>query len=149
MACIALLCAAGIARADDKVTYDDHVAAILRQRCGSCHNPTAKKADLDVTNFVGPTVFPDVAKRRVAGTIYLVLAAGCVAQWSQSSNDGVLAVGALLTLIGAYHFVAGWRLKVNETDALVIASHVEIDLHEAAELLRKGCPPELVVPILA
>jgi hypothetical protein len=34
-------------------------------------------------------------------------------------------------------------------DALVIASHVEIDLHEAAELLRKGCPPELVVPILA
>ena len=30
--------------------------------------------DLDVTNFVGPTVFPDVAKRRVAGTIYLVLA---------------------------------------------------------------------------
>jgi hypothetical protein len=79
-------------------------------------------ADLDVTNFVGPTVFPDVYKRRVAGTIYLVLAAGCIAQWTQSSNEGVLAVGILLALIGGYHFVAGWRLKVNETDALVIAS---------------------------
>jgi hypothetical protein len=34
-------------------------------------------------------------------------------------------------------------------DALVIASHVEIDLHEAASLLQRGCPPELVLPILA
>jgi hypothetical protein len=82
----------------------------------------ALPADLDVTNFVGPTVFPDVAKRRVAGTIYLVLAVTCLAQWSQSSNEGVLAVGVLLALIGAYHFLAGWKLKVDETEALVIAT---------------------------
>jgi hypothetical protein len=37
--------------ADDKVTYDDHLAAIFRQRCSSCHSPTTKKADLDVTNY--------------------------------------------------------------------------------------------------
>jgi hypothetical protein len=79
-------------------------------------------ADLDVTGFVGPTVFPDVAKRRVAGTIYLVLAVTCFAQWTQSDNRGVLAVAVLLTVIGAYHFVAGWHLKVDETQALVIAS---------------------------
>lgn len=78
--------------------------------------------DLDVTNFVGPTVFPDVAKRRVAGTIYLVLAVTCLAQWSQSSNEGVLAVGILLAAIGVYHFLAGWKLLVDETEALVIAT---------------------------
>jgi hypothetical protein len=40
-------------RADDKakVTYDDQLAPILRQRCSSCHNPTAKKADFDVTSY--------------------------------------------------------------------------------------------------
>ncbi|MBM3675791.1 MAG: hypothetical protein FJW88_12775 [Actinobacteria bacterium] len=79
-------------------------------------------ADLDVTNLVGPTVFPDVAKRRIAGTIYLVIAAGCLAQWVQTANGGLLAAGVLLALIGGYHFLAGWRLAVNETEALAIAS---------------------------
>ena len=35
--------------------------------------------DLDVSQFVGPTVFPDVGRRRIAGTIYLILAATCLA----------------------------------------------------------------------
>lgn len=43
---------ATFAAADDKITYDDHVAPIFRQRCGSCHNPTDRKADLDVTNYL-------------------------------------------------------------------------------------------------
>lgn len=34
-------------------------------------------------------------------------------------------------------------------DALVIASHVEIYLREAVDLLERGCPPALVVRILA
>ena len=33
-------------------------------------------------------------------------------------------------------------------ESLVIASHVEIDLRAAVDLLRRGCPAELVVPIL-
>jgi hypothetical protein len=82
----------------------------------------ALPAELDVTGFVGPTVFPDVAKRRVAGTIYLVLAVTCLAQWSQSRNHGLLAVAVLLGAIGGYHFLAGWKLKVDETEALVIAT---------------------------
>jgi mono/diheme cytochrome c family protein/predicted nucleic acid-binding Zn-ribbon protein len=49
---IAAACAASIAQGEDKVTYDDHVAAIFRARCSTCHNPTAKKADLDVTNYL-------------------------------------------------------------------------------------------------
>ena len=48
----AAMCWASVVRAEDKVTYDDHIAPIFRQRCGSCHNPTAKKADLDVTNYL-------------------------------------------------------------------------------------------------
>jgi predicted nucleic acid-binding Zn-ribbon protein len=46
------LCVVTTAHAQDKVTYDDHLAPIFRQRCSSCHNPTAKKADLDVTNYL-------------------------------------------------------------------------------------------------
>jgi hypothetical protein len=34
-------------------------------------------------------------------------------------------------------------------DALVIASHVEVDLRDALGLLERGCPPSLVIPILA
>src|SRR3954452_14609610 len=44
--------ATNVARAEDtKVTYDDQLAPIFRQRCSSCHNPTAKKGDLDLTNY--------------------------------------------------------------------------------------------------
>ncbi|HJQ80190.1 MAG TPA: c-type cytochrome domain-containing protein [Lacipirellulaceae bacterium] len=52
LACASGLCAGATAQAQDKVTYDDHLAPIFRQRCSSCHNPTAKKADLDVTNYL-------------------------------------------------------------------------------------------------
>jgi hypothetical protein len=57
-----LACAAGFilfvqvlaaSAAEQKVTYDDHLAPILRQRCSSCHNSNTKKADLDVTNYSG------------------------------------------------------------------------------------------------
>src|SRR5687768_2107948 len=41
-----------VAAAEDKITYDDHIAPILRQRCSSCHGPTTKKADLDVTTYL-------------------------------------------------------------------------------------------------
>ena len=78
--------------------------------------------DLDVTNFVGPTVFPDNSKRRITGTIDLVLAAGCLAQFAQSRNTGLLAVGLILAAIGGYHFLAGWKTSINETEALAIAS---------------------------
>jgi hypothetical protein len=34
-------------------------------------------------------------------------------------------------------------------DALVIASHVEVDIVDAVDLVQRGCPPDLVVPTLA
>jgi hypothetical protein len=32
--------------------------------------------------------------------------------------------------------------------ALVLATHLEVDLHLAPELLRRGCPPETALRIL-
>ncbi len=33
-------------------------------------------------------------------------------------------------------------------DAVVLASRFDVDLHEAIELVRRGCPPDLAVRIL-
>ena len=49
---VALVSLASSLSAEEKITYDDHLAPIFKQHCGSCHNPTARKADLDVTNYL-------------------------------------------------------------------------------------------------
>ncbi len=33
-------------------------------------------------------------------------------------------------------------------DAVALAARLEVDLHEAIELVRRGCPPELAFRIL-
>ena len=33
-------------------------------------------------------------------------------------------------------------------DAVVLAARTDVDLHEAIELVQRGCPPELTVRIL-
>ncbi len=33
-------------------------------------------------------------------------------------------------------------------DAVVLAGRMDVDLHEAIELVQRGCPPELAVRIL-
>jgi hypothetical protein len=50
-AVIAALVAAVPARAAEKVTYVDNVLPVLRQRCGSCHNPDKKTGGLDITSY--------------------------------------------------------------------------------------------------
>ncbi len=35
----------------EKVTYQDHIAAIFRSRCGSCHNPDKQKGGLNLDNY--------------------------------------------------------------------------------------------------
>ena len=34
-----------------KITYDEHVLPILKQKCFSCHNPDKASGDLDMTNY--------------------------------------------------------------------------------------------------
>ena len=78
--------------------------------------------DLDVTAYVGAYVFPDMRRRRIAGTIYAGL--GALALWAglASGNGGLLFGAILLLAIAGYHFLAGWPLNVDQTDALAVAS---------------------------
>ena len=96
--------------------------------------------DLDVTAYVGPYQFPDIRRRRIAGTIYAVI--GGLALWGAlaTSNDGVLVGAILLLLIAIYHFVAGWPLKVDQTEALTVASRtVGYPVgHASAQLAWRG-----------
>ena len=84
--------------------------------------------DLNVSEFVGPYVFPNNNRRRVPGYLYLLIGIGCLAAWGLVGADGVLvnsgmlAAGLAMLLIGAYHLVAGWNLDVDERDALVAAT---------------------------
>src|SRR5215510_3432821 len=78
--------------------------------------------DLDVTAYVGPYLFPDIRRRRIAGTIHAVCAAGALAAGVSSGNTGLVVGGVLLALIAGYHFLAGWHLGLDQTAALAAAS---------------------------
>jgi hypothetical protein len=73
--------------------------------------------DLDASAFVGPYVFPDNKRRRIPGYIYLGIGALCVVIWATAGddavlvNEGILAAGIGLLLIGGYHLLAGLPLE--------------------------------------
>ena len=85
-------------------------------------------ADLDPSGYVGPYRFPDNARRRIPGVLYLVLAAGCLALWAEAGedavlvNDGLLWVALALAAWGGWNIAAGTPLGTDETDALVAAT---------------------------
>ena len=96
--------------------------------------------ELDVTAYVGPYLFPDTNRRRIAAAIYAVLALGCLIGWLASSNGGLLAAAIALALIAAYHLRAGWTLKVDQTEALLVATR-EVGFpvgHASAQLAWRG-----------
>jgi hypothetical protein len=79
--------------------------------------------DLDPAGFVGPYQFPDNSRRRWPGILYLVIAVLCVVVylvWEESPvvNDGWLLGAALLTFVGIFSITSGWRMHVDETEAL-------------------------------
>ncbi len=84
--------------------------------------------DLDAAGYVGPYVFPNNTRRRVPGYLYLGLGAACIAAWAVAGddavlvNEGFLAAGVLLVVLGLYHLLAGFDLDVDERDALVAAT---------------------------
>jgi hypothetical protein len=49
--------------------------------------------------------------------------------------------------------VVRWRFEVllqagyDAGSALILAGHVEVDLHEATRLVARGCPPDLALRI--
>jgi hypothetical protein len=86
--------------------------------------------DLDASEYVGPRRFPDNSRRRIPGVIYLVVAAGCVVVWllgrdsSPIVNSGWLWAAVLLAAVGVFSITSGWRMHVDEREALVAAQRV-------------------------
>ena len=85
--------------------------------------------DLNAAGYVGPYLFPNNSRRRVPAILYWVIAALCLGLYFATRgsdpvlvNAGFVAVAIGLTLFGAYSFIAGWDLKVDERDALVAAT---------------------------
>jgi hypothetical protein len=82
--------------------------------------------DLNPAGFVGAYMFPDNSRRRWPGVIYLVIAAICVIVRlafpdSPIVNDGWLAAAGILAVAGVFSITSGWRMTVDEKDALVKA----------------------------
>jgi hypothetical protein len=96
--------------------------------------------DLDVTAYVGQYTFPDIRRRRIAGAIYAVLAAICAWAGVAHGNSGLVLAAVLLGLTAVYHFIAGWPLKIDQTEALAIASRtVGFPVgHASAQLAWRG-----------
>lgn len=111
--------------ADKAKTTDDKAA----RRSDSDDIRDALPEDLNASEFVGPYLFPDNSRRRVPGAIYLVLAIGCFLLWITSRNDqpvainrGMLGAAILLGAFGILCLTSGWRMQVDEKQALVAAT---------------------------
>jgi hypothetical protein len=83
--------------------------------------------DLDAAGFVGPYQFPDNSHRRIPGVLYLVIAAVCLFLYATRGDDaaivnrGFLWAGVLLAIVGVVSITSGWRMHVDEKQALVAA----------------------------
>ena len=102
--------------------------------------------DLDASGYVGPYLFPNNSRRRIAGVLYLVIGAVAVAAPAVAGADAVLINGGFIAggigLIGfgLYCLQAGWNLAVDENDALVSATR-EVGFpvgHASAQLAWRG-----------
>jgi hypothetical protein len=85
--------------------------------------------DLDAAGYVGPYLFPNNNRRRIPAYLYWAISAVTILVWFLRRdhdpvlvNDGVLVAAIVLALIGAYSFVSGWNLDVDEREALVAAT---------------------------
>ena len=82
--------------------------------------------DLQPSEFVGAYLFPDNSRRRVPGFIYLALAGAALAirfafPDAAVVNDGWIFGAAILIVAGVISITSGWRMDVDEKDALVKA----------------------------
>ena len=82
--------------------------------------------DLNADGFVGAYQFPDNSRRRWPGVIYLVIAAICIgvyfiAEDAAIVNGGWLAGAAVLIVVGVLSITSGWRMNIDEKEALIAA----------------------------
>jgi hypothetical protein len=83
--------------------------------------------DLVAVGFVGAYRFPDNSRRRIPGVIYLVLAITCLAVYLTADDTSVLVnagwawASLALGVMGVICVTSGWRMRVDEKQALVQA----------------------------
>ena len=84
--------------------------------------------DLNASEYVGPYQFPDNSRRRRPAYLYFGISAVCVIVWLLRRdhdpvliNNGLLWAALLLTAVGIQSFTSGWRMHVDEKQALVAA----------------------------
>ena len=85
--------------------------------------------DLNAVDNVAAYDFPDNSRRRIPGILYGVIAILCLVAWQVgTSNDSVLVNRGLLfaaVVLGAMaiiSFTSGWRMTIDESEALVRAT---------------------------
>ena len=85
--------------------------------------------DLNAVDHIGAYDFPDNSRRRLPGAIYAAVAVGCILVWAtvgyQDSvlvNGGLVFAGLILAAVSIMSFTSGWRMTVNESEALVVAT---------------------------
>jgi hypothetical protein len=85
--------------------------------------------DLNASEFVGPYRFPDNSRRRIPGILYLVLAAFCFLLWIANRdgepvliNRGFAFAAILLASFGVLCLTSGWKMQIDEKQALVAAT---------------------------
>jgi hypothetical protein len=82
--------------------------------------------DLNPAGFVGAYLFPDNSRRRWPGAMYLGFAAIIAAIYFVANdaavvNSGWLVAAVVLAAVGLFSISSGWRMTVDEKEALVAA----------------------------
>jgi hypothetical protein len=83
--------------------------------------------DLNASEYVGPYQFPDNSRRRRPAIIYLAIAVVCLVTWLARGdghvlvNEGWLWAAILFAAVGVFSLTSGWRMHVDEKEALVAA----------------------------
>jgi hypothetical protein len=88
----------------------------------------ALPADLDASEHVGPYQFPDNSRRRRPAYLYFATAAVCLLLWLLRRghdpvlvNEGMVWAAAILGAVGLLSLTSGWKMHVDEKQALVAA----------------------------
>lgn len=101
------------ARPSDDDVRDDEIRDVLPD-------------DLNAVDHLQAYRFPDNSRRRWPALIYAVIAVLCLVVWQAFPDSALVNVGyvwaaVLLGLVAIYSFTSGWRMHVDEREALVAA----------------------------
>mgnify|MGYP006282761269 CR=1 FL=1 len=84
--------------------------------------------DLNITAFSGAYELPENSGRRIPGVMYVVLGLAClgvyffVDETSSLHNRGWIGAALLLGAVGIFSLTSGWKMSVDEKQALVLAT---------------------------